>query len=437
MFLRRISQVRLRLWLLLGLLVSGVTWLYVHRVLGPWEHHVNVEIGTMRAELGDLYSPWVGTRDLLLYGRNPYSPDVSHEIQMAFYGRIISQEPERSGQTVVDEQRFAYPVYVIFLLAPTVHLTFIQVQIWAPVILAILTAICVLLWVDTIRWLPSWPTVAAVLLFVLSTPPIVQGLRLRQLGLLVGFLLALAAWCVSRNHLGAAGVVLAVATIKPQMVVLPLAWFLCWAVGDWQKRWRLVAAFAATLAALAGAGELLLPGWPRYFLGGLQAYRKYTYRPSLFELALGNKPGEILSGAVFIGLLILAWQNRKEAGDSRRFTTTLAMFLIAAMLTMPLLPLFNQLLLVLPALIILRDWASLRTPARYAFIAILAWPSITSVALLLSFPPRSYPSSRIPLLPSLVTLFLPFILPLLLLRKHNIGIPSATSDRDIKQVPLR
>ena len=79
------------LWLLLSLFVSGTTWLYVHRVLDPWEYHVNVEIGTLKAELGDLYSPWVGTRDLLLYDRNPYSPDVSHEIQMAFYGRILTQ----------------------------------------------------------------------------------------------------------------------------------------------------------------------------------------------------------------------------------------------------------------------------------------------------------------------------------------------------------
>jgi hypothetical protein len=421
---------KVRPWLLLSLLVASATWLYVHRILMPWEHHVNIEIDKMKADLGDLYAPWIGARDLLLYGRNPYSPEVSHEIQTAFYGHIITQEPDGSVQTDVDEQRFAYPVYVVFPLAPTVHFTFDQVQTWAPAILAILTAVGVLLWFDILHWSPGWPTVAAVLVFILSTPPIVQGLRLRQLGLGIGFLLALAAWCVSRNRLAAAGVVLAVATIKPQMLVLPLAWFLCWAVGDLRKRWRLPACFIATLAALMGAGELVLPGWLHYFFAGLQAYRQYAHHPPLFELALGTRLGEILAGAVLVGLLAVAWHNRKDAGDSPQFTMTLAMFLAATMLTMPLLPLFNQLLLILPSLIVVRDWANLRTPSRYIFVAILAWPSIASVALLLFFVPASHPPTRLPFLPSLVTFFFPFILPLVLMSSRRTRIPAPIRDGD-------
>jgi hypothetical protein len=405
------------LWLLLSLFVSATTWLYLHRVLIPWEHHVNVEIGTMKAELGDLYSPWVGARDLLLYARNPYSAAVSHEIQMAFYGHVVTQAPEVSAQNAVDEQRFAYPVYVVFVMAPTVHLSFIEIESWAPVVLALLTSIGVLLWFDTVRWHPSWPTLAAVVFLVLSTPPIIQGLRLRQLGLIVGFLIALATWCVSKNRLATAGVLLAVSTIKPQMVALPIVWFVCWVMGDSQKRWRLLAGFAATLAALVGAGEVILPGWLHYFFEGLRAYRQYAYRPLLLELALGNTLGEILSAAVMVGILAFAWKNRKEAGDSPQFTMVLATFLIASLLTMPLYPLFNQLLLVLPVIIILRDWAGLRPPARYVLIAILAWPPITSVTLLLLFPRSSYPSGLMPLLPAVGTLILPFILPLLLVSR--------------------
>ena len=198
-----------------------------------------------------------------------------------------------------------------------------------------------------------------------------------------------------------------------------MVWFVCWVIGDWQKRWRLLAGFAATLAALIGAGEVILPGWLHYFFEGLRAYRQYAYRPPLLELALGNTLGEILSGAVIVGILAFAWKNRKEAGDSPQFTMVLATFLIASLLTMPLYPLFNQLLLVLPVIIILHDWASLRPPARYAFIAILAWPPITSLTLLLLFPPSSYPSGLMPLLPAVGTLILPFILPLLLVSRHR------------------
>ncbi len=424
------------LWLVLGLCVSGSAWLYLHRILWPWEHQVNVEVGPLKAELGDMYSPWIGARDLLRFGRNPYSPAVSQEIQKAFYGHSVTTETARPAQPGADEQRFAYPVYVVFPLAPAVRLSFAQVQTWTLVIFAILTVISVLLWFDFLRWSPSWPKAAAVILFVLSSPPIVQGLRLRQLGLLVGFLLALAAWCVSRHHLAAAGVVLAVSTVKPQMVVLPLVWFLCWGVGDWQKRWSLLAGFVATLAALTGAGELVLPGWPRYFFEGLQAYRKYNYRPSLFELALGNTPGEILAGFVVVGLLAFAWQNRKATADSQEFTVMLAMFLMAAILTMPLLPLFNQLLLILPAMIVVRDWASLRIPARCVLVAILSWPAVTSVALLLWLRPGHYPSSLILLLPSSLNLVVPFLFPLLLIDRRSTAPPGSTYGRNLKKMSL-
>jgi len=412
------------LWLLLSFFVSATTWVYVHRVLDRWEYHVNVEVGTLKAELGDLYSPWIGARELLLYKRNPYSPDVSHEIQMAFYGRVVTQASDISAQSAVDEQRFAYPVYVVFLMAPTANLTFAEVETWVPVVLALLTAIGVLLWFDIVHWFPPWPTIAALVLFVLSAPPIVQGLRLRQLGLVVGFLLALATWFVSRERPGFAGIVLALSTIKPQMVALPLVWFVCWAMSDWQKRWRLLAGFVTTLAALVGAGEVILPGWLHYFFEALRAYRKYTYRPPLLELTLGNTLGAILAGVAIVSLLAFAWKHRKEAGDSQQFTVVLAMFLVVTMLTMPLFPLFNQLLLILPVLIVLRDWAGLQPAARYCFIVILAWPSITSVVLLFLFSSGSYPSSHLPLLPSVATLLLPFVLPLLLVTRLTSSLSS-------------
>jgi len=425
------------LWLLMSVFLTASTWLYVHRILWPWQHHVNVEVGTMKAELGDLYTPWAGTRELLLNRRNPYSQEVTDEIQMAFYGRIIRQAANATPESAVDEQRFAYPVYVVFLMAPAVNSTFAEAQTWAPVILAVFTVIGLLLWFDTLRWLPSWPTIAAVLVFIFGTPPIIQALRLRQLGLLVGFLLALAAWCVSRNRLGIAGVVLAISTIKPQMVLLALLWFLCWSVGDWHRRWRLPAALVGTLAVLIGAGEIILPGWPRYFFAALQAYRHYTYRPPLLELALGHMLGEILAGVAILGLLALAWQNRKEPGNSPGFTRTLAIFLAASPLTMPLLPLFNHLLLILPIIVVLRDWRSLRAPDRYILIAVLGWPAIASIALLLWFPVGSYPSNRILLLPSLLSLFLPFLLIILLMGRQTIANRTSTYDGNIKAMPLQ
>lgn len=404
---------KVRIWLLLSLFASGISCLYMFRVLLPWEYYVDVEHGGLKAQMDDLYSPWVGTRELLLRGRNPYGPEVSHEIQMVFYGHVINQVYGKPGVNAVNEQRFAYPVYVVFLLAPTAYMDFSRLQVCASVAFAILTAISVLLWLDVSRWRPPRSLVAAILLFVLSSPQVIQGLRLRQVGMLAGFMLALSAWCIARNHLAIAGILLALSTVKPQMAVLPLMWFLLWSVSTWPRRWPLLAGFGATLTGLVGLGEVILPGWPRYFVDGLLAYRRYSPWPSLLGIALGNWIGGTLSGIAIVGLLALAWRNRKAGGASPEFIQTSAAFFIGATIVLPLLVPFNQVLLLLPAMMIVRNWTALPRFGRRVFAFIVAWPWITSVVLLLLLHPRLDSLNRLPLLPSAMVLFLPFLLALL------------------------
>ena len=404
---------RIRLWLGLSLLAGVISWLYMSRVLLPWEHYIDVEHGRLKAEMGDLYPRWVGTRELLLHGRNPYSPEVSHEIQMAFYGHAIEQKYGQPGVDVIDEQRFVYPVYVVFLLSPTMDADFSRLQLWTPVILALMTAISVPLWLDFLRWRPPAALMGAIVLFIVSSPQIMQGLRLRQLGLAVAFLLALGAWCIARNHLGLAGIFLALSTIKPQMVVLPLAWFVVWGLSAWPRRWRFLVGFAGTLTILAGAGELILPGWPRYFIDGLIAYRKYFPTTSLLCLALGNWMGGALTGIVIVALLALAWRNRQAEATTPEFVQSVAAFFIGATLVLPLLTPFNQVLLILPALMIVRDWKALPRYGRRTLAIVLAWPWFAEAILLLVHPRLDSPK-RVPLLPSVLVLFLPFLFLLLL-----------------------
>lgn len=418
---------RTRVWLLLSLFAAGITWIYVSSILGPWEHYVDVESGNLTAQMGDLYPRWVGTRELLLHGRNPYAPEVSREIQMAYYGHAIDPA-HNEGANVVDEQRFAYPVYVVFLLAPTVYLDFPQAQVWVAAVLALLTAVSVILWVDFLNWRPHPALIAAVMLFVLSSPQIVQGLRLRQLGLAVGFLLTLSAWCVARNHLALAGAALALATLKPQMIVLPLAWFLLWSVSAGHKRLPLLAGFAGTLLVLAGLGELILPGWIHFFLEGLAAYRRYIPFSSLLRVALGNWAGAMVSGILVLGLLLWAWINRQANAVAPEFTGTLAASFVVASLVLPLVPPFNQVLVLLPVLMIARDWKSQPVAVR-RLIAILApCPWIAYLALLLIHPRLDSPN-RFPLLPAAMVLFLPFLLSLMpVMRWNNLNSPLPAAD---------
>jgi len=395
-------------WLLGGIVACAISWTYMHRILLPWEHYIDVERGSVKEPMGDLYPRWVGTRELLLHGLNPYGAEVSHEIQIAFYGHPIEQSYDKPQFEIIDEQRFAYPVYVVFLLAPTIHVDFAKLQAWAPVVLGALTALSVWLWFGVLRWKPPSVLALALILFIVSSPQIAQGLRLRQFGLLAAFLLTLATWCVTRNRLFVAGVLLSVATIKPQMVALCLVWFFIWSLGDWKKRWPLVGGFALALGLLAGAGEILVPHWVRYFLEGLEAYRRYFPTTSPVRLILGDWIGGGLSVLGLIMLLSYAWRRRHAEVESPEFAQVLSLFFVASLLLLPLLTPYNQVLLLLPILILIRDWRTLPGWGRAGFSVLIAWPFVSSVALLVH-PPQLNSLQRTPLLPSALLILTPFL----------------------------
>jgi len=151
---------------------------------------------------------------------------------------------------------------------------------------------------------------------------------------------------------------------------------------------------------------------------GLVAYRQYFPTTSLLCLALGNWFGGAVSGIAILVLLALAWRNRKVGAASQYFLQTLAAFFLAAALVLPLFQPFNQVLLLLPALMVVRDWPALPRLTRRAFFVVVAWPWIASVVLLL-LPPRLDSTNRIPLLPSVLVLFVPFLLLMLLLTRSG------------------
>jgi hypothetical protein len=172
------------------------------------------------------------------------------------------------------------------------------------------------------------------------------------------------------------------------------------------------------LAALIAAGELLLPGWLGYFFAGAAAYRKYFPTTSLLRMALGDPLGEILGAFIVLGLLVLAWRNRNGDGDSELFASVLAAFFMGALLALPLFTPFNQVMLILPVMLLLQDWDALPRFSRVVFMVLISWPWTVSLFLLL-FPPRLNSPNQIPLLPSFLVSFFPLILPLLLITRRG------------------
>src|SRR5882724_11316097 len=141
---------RKRDWIFLGIalaLAAGM-WLYSQWVMVPAELAYYAANG-QPMDVGDLYPRWYGARELLLHHRDPYSPEISREIQGAYYGHPFDTSGADRGR---DQQRFAYPVYVVFFLAPTIELPFSPTQSVVRWSLALLGAAGVLLWLRTLHW---------------------------------------------------------------------------------------------------------------------------------------------------------------------------------------------------------------------------------------------------------------------------------------------
>src|SRR5690349_15034244 len=67
------------------LVLAASMWWYVQKVLIPYERADAAAHGIPRGNLSDLYPRWLGARELLVKHRNPYSAEVTREIQAGYY----------------------------------------------------------------------------------------------------------------------------------------------------------------------------------------------------------------------------------------------------------------------------------------------------------------------------------------------------------------
>jgi hypothetical protein len=392
-----ILQKRTQLGLLMvAALAAASMWFYVTRILVPYQVADAAAHQRPRGNLSDLYPRWVGTRELLLHHRNPYADDVTREIQEGYYGRAL--DPNRPDDPK-DREGFAYPVYVVFLLAPVIALPFRLVQAVFYWLLAVLIAASVWLWLRALRWRMPATGVVTCILIILGSFAAVQGIKLQQLSLVVAALLAAAVAAAVSGSLFLAGALLALSTIKPQLAWPLVVWLLVWAASDWRARRRLVLGFSLVMALLLAGSEVILPGWWRMFAGAIAQYHQYTQNQSVLEVILnvflGTAAGNMISrvaAQLLAALAVLAcgWllaKLRASQAGTVAFSGATALVLALTVLVVPMYAPYNQLLLLPAILVLVRDRAFLkfRLPAHrvVCLLAILAvsWQWITSLSL--------------------------------------------------------
>lgn len=375
----------------------------------------------------DLYPAWVAANESLLHGRSPYSVEVTREIQGGYYGRAI--DPDRPGDPV-DQQRFAYPLYVVFIFLPCLGLPFATVKLLGWLFLSACGLAAVAFWAKFID--PTLRTYEILIFFLAAgaTFPYIQGLHLQQLSLFISFLLAAATFALTKKKFVLAGIALALSTIKPQLSILFIAVVLLWSVSRWRERRAVTVAFLIAMVALFGASLAVLPDWPIEFAASIAPYLRYTGATNALRLLFGTV-GERTILLAMIG--VVGWyavRTRSSTADPIDFDVTASIVLALTCSALPSLAPHNQVLLT-PGFMLLgirRDliWRQGRL-ARALWAAAwlaLAWPAATAALfglfLILGFPylvgPWQIPLATNPLLP--LALFAALV-PLLVARRSD------------------
>lgn len=304
----------------------------------------------------DFYSRWRGSRALLLEGKDPYSQEVTLEIQRGIYGR-----PAREDE---DQVAFAYPLYVSLFILPLAFLPYPQAQaLWLSG-LVFLTLATVMITLRTFDWKPSSGGLLLLSLWCLLLYPTARSIILGQFTILVLALVALALWAIQRGWDLLAGCSLALATIKPQMVFLLIPFLLLWAL-RW-RRYRIPGGFLAVMGVLLLLPSFILPAWIPSFLSGLSRYQAYTSLYTAGKSPLGILfdflfPSQLSSWATLLislalgGYLIYVWVKAlRDGGDTFQalFLTIIITLLIPVQTGTT-----NQVLLLLPLIFWLSRWA--------------------------------------------------------------------------------
>jgi len=369
-------------------LLAAAMWIWVQHIAIAHQQVEAAALGIPRGNLSDLYPRWLGARELLLRGRDPYRDDITREIQIGYYGRPI--DPARPHDPK-DQQAFAYPLYVVFVLAPLVRAPFHAVQHEFLWLLITLTAASVLLWLRALRWTVSVTAKVVAIVLVLGCFPAIQGFKLQQLTLLVCALLAAALYAISQRNFISAGILLALASIKPQLVFLIVLWLGIWVIGNWHERKRLLWSLAASVALLVVGAELLLPGWIGEFRQASAAYYQYTGGGrSVLDVMLTPLFGRALSAVFVLTSLVLLWKVRKSSEQTAEFHWSMALVMATTLVVIPMFAPYNQVLLIPVLAVVMRSirelWAG--SSLRRFLVAVTAlsvlWPWIAASTLAIS-----------------------------------------------------
>ncbi len=224
----------------------------------------------------DFLARWMGARMWLTEGISPYDERVSLATQQEILGH-----PANPAQGE-DKDHFVYPLTAMVFFGPFGLLEYIPARALWMTLLELSLAASAIISVRLVKWSPSLPVTIALVLFSVIW---YHGLRTVIIGQFAGInalLIAGALLAIRQEKDILGGSLFALATAKPQMVLLIIPFVLLWALS--RKRWGLIKGFLGSFLILLVATLILMPDWPWQMLRQVQDYPSYTYIGSPLSL---------------------------------------------------------------------------------------------------------------------------------------------------------
>jgi len=318
--------------------IGGITW-------------INYQYATQNQDMNKFVPRWKGTRLFMIEGLNPYSQETTNEVEQMVYGRS-ARSNEETGL-------FVYPFYSILLYAPFALFSEYNVafSLWMTVLELALAALIVvsLLLSD---WRPS--VLLIMILFVYTflwyhaLRPLISG----NISILIALFITAAFLAIQSELDVFAGFLLALASIKPQMVLVVYIFISIWAIS--KGRWTIIWGLIGSLFFMAAAGSLFVQNWVIEYIRQLIRYSEVIFISTPGSIishwlpGVGTQTGWILTG-VMVALLLIEWRACLGQ-DSRWFIWTAMLTLVASSVIGVYITLENYIMLYPAMILILSIW---------------------------------------------------------------------------------
>ena len=368
-------------------------------VWGTWQLGQRLGVHT------DLFPRWYGTRAWMLEQRSIYDAEVKAGIFAAMHDRL----PRRDGPvSELDDFAFGftYPPYVALVIAPLAVLPLpVATTLWLLIGQASLLAACRLLtWFPGTTPGPSNPAARHfrwLVLLAILWPPALANLLFGQFAVLVLFLLVAVRSLLLQGRPLLAGVCLAAAIVKPQLVVLalPLLLIAAWGRPGWRRLWL---GCLASVALLLAAGFAIAPDWVASWGQEAATYARVAAPVSTVGLVLRLTPATdwtwlvtlLLQAGVIAAVAWLALRLIRQRSDGTlpQVAGLVAPVIIATSLAIPPLYEWNSVLLLVPlaeALFVIRQRLALTQRPFWPVVVGLLLLSAVTAPLALAYPNQS------------------------------------------------